>query len=139
MQIYLTKDPHMVIAFDKPIEPRPEPIILAGQTIKPGDKITAILGVEHLTSAGFESFQLRKGYITYAGKYTVIEQGIDHPWEAILFTYNYPRDASGLINGHRQVFICWSLSEIDGVNHLFFETKWHAARVIVPGEIKRHF
>jgi hypothetical protein len=138
MRIYTTKDAYTVIGFDEAIEPRPEPIILAGETIRPGDEITAILGKN--SSAGFGSFDMKRGFITYAGKYTVTEGEGDDVMVAdyALFDYNFPRDLFNSVNGHKVAYVCWILGEVEGETMLFYQNECLSSRVIWPRAIKRH-
>jgi len=133
MKIYEIKDPshaYNVIGFDEPVELRPDPITLAGETIRPGDRITAILGRE--TSAGFGKFSLASGYITYAGRYTVRDERGE--LEYVLFKYDFLRDADDTINGHQSAYVCWGYSDRDGI--LFYDCGG-SSRIIRPCEVKR--
>lgn len=134
MEIYTTKAHYNVIAFDEVIEPRPEPIILAGETIQPGDKITAIFGKN--SSAGFGSFEMIKGFVTYAGKFTVNDDRGES--EYVLFAYDFPRDLFGTIHGHQVAYACWAIFENESESVLFYENRFNAGRLIIPRAIRRY-
>lgn len=138
MKIYVTKDAYTVIGFDEIIEPRPEPIILAGETIRPGDEISAILGKN--SSAGFGSFEMKRGFITYAGKYTITETDDDDVIvnDYALFDYAFPRDLFNSVNGHKVAYVCWVVGEVEGETLLFYQNECLSGRVIMPRAIKRH-
>lgn len=137
MQIYVTDDPYTVIGFDEIIEPRPESITLAGEIIAPGDELTAILG--KMTSAGFGSFDMQHGFITYAGKYTITETDRNNirVCDYVLFNYDFLRDLFG-VNGHKVAYVCWIAGDVDGETLLFYQNKSLSSRVIWPRSIKRH-
>jgi hypothetical protein len=130
MELYVTKDAYNVLGFDG------DPLIIAspatiGETIvQPGDHVTAILS-SGLTSAGFGSFEMASGCITYRGRYQHADERGDITY--LLFDYPFQRDLFGLINGHKHAFVGWALLE-DG--NLFYEIRGNNGRVIMPGTVR---
>lgn len=134
MKIYTTPDPYNVLAFDEPVNIRPEPITLAGEVIRPGDRITAILGEN--SSAGFGSFSMAEGFIVYAGKCTITDER--GQIEYALFSYTFPRDIFGTVNGHHVAYVAWVVINADDETSLFYETPQNSGRLILPCKIQRH-
>lgn len=130
MELFVTKAPYNVLAFDQKPDIVEEPVILAGETIRPGDCLTAIVGGSR-TAAGFGSFELESGFIRYAGTYNHHDKRGNVPY--VLFDYDWPVNPADHITGHKFFYVGWVLLS-DG--NLFYEIRRNG-RVIIPTEIRR--
>ena len=87
---FQSNEPINIITFDRGPIIKPDPLKMAGEIIKPGDRVIGLLCKK--TSAGFGSFHLKQGSVKYLGKVYLAKHTL------IVFEYLKPKVYYGYIH-----------------------------------------